>query len=64
MTNITKIAKTTCDGHYLVKRCGDETIYSYEGYALCPKDVQKYIDCNEIKEIVAFSMEAIMYGYF
>lgn len=61
---INRVAKTSCDGFYLVERTGDNMVYSYEGYALCPKDVQKYIDNNKIKEIYAFWMEAVMYGYF
>lgn len=64
MAKITKVAKTNYDGFYLVSRSGDSVVHSYEGYALCPKDVQSYIDANDIKEINAFSMEAIMYGYF
>ena len=61
---IEKVARTSYDGFILVKRCGDDVIYSYEGYALCPKDVQKYIDTHEIREINAFYMEAVSYGYF
>lgn len=61
---IEKVARTTYDGFILVKRVGDEMVYGYEGLALCPKDVQKYVDTHEIKEIDACYMEAVSYGYF
>ena len=61
---IEKVARTTYDGFYLVRRQGDEIAYAFEGYALCPKDVQAYIDSHEIPEIDAFNTEAIAYGRF
>lgn len=63
-TSIEKVARTTYDSFILVKRAGDPISYSYEGYALCPKDVQKYIDTHEIQEIDAFWMDAVSYGKF
>ena len=64
MAKIKKVAKTSCDGYYLVERAGDEITYAFPGYATCPKDVQRYIDKNEIKEIFSFWMDAIAYRYF
>ena len=61
---IEKVAKTTCDGFILVKRIGDEIRYCYEGLALCPKDVQEYVNSHKIPEIYAFQHEAVAYGKF
>lgn len=63
-TRIEKVARTTCDGFILVKRIGDEIRYCYEGLALCPKDVQAYVDSHKIPEIYAFQNEAVVYGWF
>ena len=63
-SKIEKVAKTLYDGFILVKRVGDEIRYCYEGLALCPKDVQTYVESHEIPEIYAFQNEAVAYGKF
>ena len=56
-----KIIKTKYDGFYVVNKNGK--LFGYEGYNLCPKNVQKEIDKNNFKEIDCFYMEAIQFGY-
>ena len=56
-----KVIKTKYDGFYVANI--DGKIKSFEGYALCPKKVQKEIDNGNYKEIDCFWMEAIQYGY-
>ena len=56
-----KVIKTTYDGFYVVEENGK--VKSYEGYALCPKKVQKEIDKNDFKEVGCTWLEAVQYGY-
>lgn len=60
MSKITNVVRTKYDGFYIAVK--NNKVSSYEGFALCPKDVQKYIETNEIKELDCFWMEAIQYG--
>ena len=64
MKKIVKVARTSCDGFYLVKRQNDSIIYTFEGLALCPNDVKKYVEKNTVPEMYMTAFEAISYGYF
>ena len=56
-----KVIKTTYDGFYVTEEKGN--VKAFEGYALCPKKVQKEIDKNNFKEVNCFWLEAVQYGY-
>ena len=55
-----KIIKTKYDGFYVTEESGK--IKVFEGYALCPKKVQKEIDKGNFKEMKYFWREVVEYG--
>ena len=55
------IYRTEYDGYYVVRdRKG--RIVAYEGYALCPRMIQKMIDNGEVITKDCFYYELISYG--
>ncbi len=57
-----KVIETTYDGYFITNN-GRGKINAYEGYALCPKRIQKMIDEGNYEKIDCFYHEAISYGY-
>ena len=56
-----KVIKTKYDGFIVTEEKGK--VKAYEGYALCPKKIQKEIDNGNYKEVDCFWTEAVEYGY-
>ena len=55
------IYKTNYDGFFIVKENGSYS--TYEGYNLCPKNVQNMIDAGNYTSIDSTWLEAIQYCY-
>jgi hypothetical protein len=52
---------TTYDSYYIVVENGKTS--AYEGKALCPPRVDKWLKSNKPTELNCFYYEAISYGY-
>ncbi len=52
---------TKCDGFYVCVKNGK--ISAYEGKALCPPSVVKWLENNKPIELDEFYHDAIAYGY-
>ncbi len=57
-----EIFKTIYDGFFIAKNKNGK-IFAYEGYNLCPKNVQKQIDNGNFTELDCTYMDAVSYGY-
>ena len=59
--SIYKVFRTKYDGFIIIlNKTG--TIHGYEGKALCPKYLQKWLEKNDSIELSAFFMDAVNYG--
>ena len=57
------IYRTEYDGYYVVRDSKGKTI-AYEGYALCPRRIQKMIDNGKAITKDCFYYELISYGLY
>lgn len=62
MNNIYKVFLTKYDG-FIITLSKNGNIRCYEGKALCPKYLQKWLESNEPIILSAFHNEAISYGW-
>lgn len=63
MKNIKNVYITTYDGFIICSHKNDSNIEAYEGKAMCPKTLQKWLEINKPIELDMFYTEAISYGY-
>ncbi len=58
---IHKVFRTKYDG-FIITLSKTGIIHGYEGKALCPKYLQKWLDGNDPIELDAFYADAVNYG--
>ena len=63
MKDIKNVYQTIYDGYIICSHKNDDSVEAYEGKALCPAGLQKWLETHEPIKLNMFYHEAVSHGY-